>query len=348
VDQLESLTDNARTAASRAYFVYPPVADPSGATAYTVVRQIEDLEHGDSRIDEDRSEALRTEFASTRERLGDRYWEAEVGRGFAMDYYAQALLFDHESAKARERAGVLPGELANLRKLAEEGGFSPHELQAARTLAVLAEDDEAERQAQLTTLLDEDSGLSPGNEARLRALAEGDASPRGKRSSRRNRSTKPPPKTAEPRIAPAPAAVEPPEPAPIAAVSNPVSSPPTRDRSAAKALATQGHQALSRGRTKDAERLFHQALSADSRNAQARIGLSDIAFDRGKYKDAITHGRQAVNARPKNGAYRIRLGDAYFKLFRYNKAKEEYGAAAKLGHADAAGRIKKVDAKLGK
>ena len=62
----------------------------------------------------------------------------------------------------------------------------------------------------------------------------------------------------------------------------------------------------------------------------------------------MEYAAKAVKRAPKVGGYRIRLGDAYFKMLRYNDARKQYEWAKRLGHSAAAGRLAKVDKKLGR
>ncbi|MEM6996557.1 MAG: serine/threonine-protein kinase, partial [Myxococcota bacterium] len=85
VSAVDGLVAEARSAAARAYFVYPPTDEPDLPTAYLRVLELE--EHaapGPSRAAE-----LRSEFAATLARLGDRYWDEPGGKAFAIDYYAE-------------------------------------------------------------------------------------------------------------------------------------------------------------------------------------------------------------------------------------------------------------------
>ncbi|MEZ4452442.1 MAG: tetratricopeptide repeat protein [Nannocystaceae bacterium] len=113
-------------------------------------------------------------------------------------------------------------------------------------------------------------------------------------------------------------------------------------------MVRQAQKEAERGRVREAERLFHQALDADPRSAEAMIGLSDLAFERSAYASALKYARAASKIAPKSGAYRLRLGDAYFKTMRYTQAREHYEAAAALGEPLARSRLAKLDEQVGR
>ena len=105
--------------------------------------------------------------------------------------------------------------------------------------------------------------------------------------------------------------------------------------------------ALAAGRRNDAKNLFDQAISYDSRNAMALMGLSDVYFDTGSNQKAVLYAEKAVKAAPKNSNYRIKLGDAYYKVLLYRDALEQYEKAKSLGSSKADSRIDKAKAKTG-
>ncbi len=123
---------------------------------------------------------------------------------------------------------------------------------------------------------------------------------------------------------------------------------PKRDSKLSDKLVQQARAALAGGKRKEAESLFHQALSADNRNAAALIGLSDLEFDRGAHQRAADYAEKAIAASPKSGSYHLKLGDAYFKLLRYADARRAYEKAKDLGVREADERLAKVKSKLGK
>ncbi|MCA9651380.1 MAG: serine/threonine protein kinase, partial [Myxococcales bacterium] len=170
IDRVEALVGEAREAAARAAFVYPPADEPGTTTAYQVVRTLERL---DAPTATERASELREDLAATLVRLGDRYWSRPGGRPFAVDYYVEALMFVPEHEHARQRASLSPGELAQLRHKADAGEFSEAELAAVAPLAALAQEDPAERGRRLSALQrDEDTRASVA--ARLDQLAAAD------------------------------------------------------------------------------------------------------------------------------------------------------------------------------
>src|SRR5690606_17368681 len=98
--RIDGLTNGAHQAAAKSHFVYPPTDDKDAPTAYKLVLELETLDGELGPLARDAASRLRTEFADTLARLGDRYWELDGGAAFATDYYAQALMFapDHSTA----------------------------------------------------------------------------------------------------------------------------------------------------------------------------------------------------------------------------------------------------------
>ena len=326
---VERAGQDARAAAAKAWFVYPPSNDPDYATALVQVLALE--KSGDDEALA-AAAALREEFAQTLARLGDRYWEREGGRPFAIDYYTQALVFDPEHAHARARAVVTVGELVALRQRADERAFSAAELDAAEVLAILAEPDEPARDRALAV-------ASPKRGLATRAAIDELLAPKAEP---RKRDTKPADATATSAAAP----IEAPPPA------KPTTAAPEPARASDKASATQlvadGKAAQKRGDTKTAEATFHRALAADPKSVAALAALGDLHFDRGAYPKAVDFTSRAVALAPKRADLRIALGDAYFKVLRYAEARQQYERAQELGHKSAAARVAQVDAKLGK
>ncbi len=151
-ERLEQLTEAAWGAAGKSLYVYPPPDAPDRKTAYAIVREIESMQGAIAPLADDRAAALRKEMGATLVRLGDEFWEREGGLEFAIDYYAQAVLFDPSQEVARERASLTPGQLALLRHKAEIQDFDPGELMAVEPLVVLADEDEKERTSRLASL----------------------------------------------------------------------------------------------------------------------------------------------------------------------------------------------------
>lgn len=354
LDLIDRLTIAARASAAKSWFVYPPASDPNEPTAFRTILELEAIE-GDAADDADaRAALLREEFATTLMRLGDRYWEREGGRPFAVDYYAAVLIFDPTVDLARERVSLTPGELADLREKAQSQAFSPAELKATDALVALAEEDPEERVRKLEALEvdDERSTVAGTRLARLLAeeVSEKGGAPRRPERSRERRPQAPPvvPDAAsdEPPVAPEDGAWD--DTSPGRATDVPVSDlpvAPKRDPEAARAFVEQGNAALKRGEVTQARRLFERALAADARHAAAFDGLSRASFHASDYAEAARLGEKAVRARPRASEYRIHLGDAYYKAFRYVEARREYAKAEELGHPAAASRLAKVHEK---
>ena len=152
VSEAEALAAAARAAAARAFFVYPPPEDAQARTALSYVTELETLEGPAAEYGLILAQELRTEFADTLERLGDKYWDAEGGRPFALDYYAEALVFDSSRAEAKRRAAMTPGELRLLRSKAETGSFTADELELVEPLIALADVDPQERARRVASI----------------------------------------------------------------------------------------------------------------------------------------------------------------------------------------------------
>src|SRR5690606_3213465 len=116
--EVERLTNEARAAAGRALWVYPPLDEPSAPTALKHVRTLERLpeDRGNERADE-----LRHEFATALVRQGDRYLNEPGGRPFAYEFYGQAVVFEPDNARAREVGGFSKPLAAMLSAEAESG-----------------------------------------------------------------------------------------------------------------------------------------------------------------------------------------------------------------------------------
>jgi serine/threonine protein kinase/tetratricopeptide (TPR) repeat protein len=339
---VDALSTSAREAAAKSLFVYPPANDPDQKTAYSQVLELERLEQEIGRIARTRASELREEFAETLLYLGDRYWDQDGGKPFAIDYYAQALVFDDSNERARERASLTVGELADLRRKANEADFSVHELEAAAPLAALAETDEEKRDERLAALLDsaEETGRSVSSDARLERLLQN-------KRQEKPRSTPSRTVPAQPGSGAAgvPAAGE--DDAQPPAPGERTVTRQKHDPKYARELAKEGQAALQAANWKEAARLFHQALSYDRKCTAALIGLSDLHFEKAERTQAIEYAQRAVAVAAKNAGYRIKLGDAYFKALRYHDAKAEYEAAAKLADKRAKGRLEKIAQVLG-
>ena len=307
-----------------------------GRTSYTKVLELDALDSPEARV---AAEELRQEFAEALSALGDRYWEREHGKAFAMDYYAQAQLFDREVGHAAERAALTVGELALLRQQAATLSFDEAALRASEPLIALAEEDEEVREEKLRQVIAEATPRATSTEERLAGLLDEESeqpaakstTPRDKRPTNREST--------------------PSEPEEVLIDEDegedlPEEPEPSSNRSSARSLAQQGQAALNKADRGRAEQLFNRALAQDSRNATALFGLMKIQYDRGAYGKAANYGRKAVAVAPKNARYRLKLGDAYYKNFQYDDARKQYKKAKSLGSKQANDRLAKVDAKI--
>ncbi len=340
VDRLEA---RSRDAASRAFFLYPPPEDPDRPTAYSTLIELEDLEEAGA---EERARALRAEFADTLVYLGDRFWSREGGRPFALDYYAQALVFDEAQPRARQRGALTHGQLVELRRKAAKRDFSHWELVAAEPLAALADEDEARGRERLSSATKRSGERGRASQASLgRSLEElGESVPEDPVEATLGEPSLP----AEPVVdgesvqepAPLPGGVKKsPEPLPSAAQH--------RDPELAKELVSEGRGAAQKLDYQRARELFHRALKADRKHGPAMAELSDLAFDDGEYAEAERWAERAVKAAPRRAAYWVRLGDAYVKTLRFEDAKEAYERAVELKSKTAVARLESLGHKLG-
>lgn len=341
---VEERGNEARDAAAKALFVFPPVDEPEHATAYTVVRTLERHEGPQRDAALELAATLRAELAATLVRLGDEYWTQTGGRGFASAYYDQALLFDPRHPLARARSSLDAAGLQALTVRAAALAFSESELLGAEPLVVLALPDAESRTSELLALRDKrsrraaelDRTLAKLGGLSLPVAADG---PLGK-------GTREPDGGDEPSIRAAGVGGGG-EPARVAEPIGAESEPARVDRTRAKALASKGRAALVAGELGRAEALFEQALGHDRHQVVALAGLRDVAFERSAYDRAVRLGERVVRERPRMAEDRLRLGDAYLKVLRYHDALEQYERAHALGEDRADWRIDKVRKKLG-
>ncbi|MEM6995242.1 MAG: protein kinase [Myxococcota bacterium] len=325
----------ARDAAARAYYVYPAADGDDRSTAYFHVLALEAMADVGDR-GEEAARALRSEFADTLVRLGDDYYEAPGGRPFSLDYYAAALVFVPDHARASARAAVTPGELAALRQRAETGSFSAPELAASRALVVLAEPDPSVRDEKINTLLAAETPVSHSTRARLEDLR----SP-GAAQQRRPTAPKSPTPTPSPEAISTGTGAEPVPAEPVPAVAPPPSSDPKR----ARQLVAAAKAARRAGKFERAESLFHQALAAAPRAAGAARGLAELHHELGRYGKALPFAKSAARAHPKDAGLQRLLGDLYNRALRYGDARKAYERAVALGDKTAAARLRQLDAR---
>lgn len=318
-----SLTDQkavqARDAASRAYWVYPPPNAPDTRTAFQVIRELEELDQGQTIARE-----LRIEFSATLTRLGDSYWEQEGGRRFARAYYQQALLFAPETQPAKQRADFSDEAREGLAERANRASFRLDELTLAEPLFVLAEPDNAARSLKLAAYQDRQAQQHAELTTTLAKVS---------RDTARTRTT--------PSAPPSPRTQAQP-------VAHPGESASAKNPKAAKRLASKGRSAARQGRTAVAKSLFERALTQDPRNTVALAGMRDIYFERGDYGRAVRYGKRTVAVLGRNSEHRLRLGDAYYKVARYRDAETQYAKALGFGESRAQWRLEKARKKLGK
>jgi tetratricopeptide (TPR) repeat protein len=329
-----ALANEARAAAARAFYVYPPPEDPTFRTAYGCVLELE-TQQGATGLE--LAAELRSEFADTLERLGDEYWDAEGGKPFALDYYAEALVFEPQRPRALERAAMTPGEFRLLRSKAQQGSFSAQELAAVEPLIVLSDVSADDKQQRIASM-EQRSPHSAERRRVVKRLAQARTRPAALPT------PEPVPETTEPDVGSVPdvgldvgggQVVE-------EAVDGTVE--PYRDK--ARALTVQGDKAHANGKSAQAERLYAEALAADRRHGAAYRGLGRVAFDRGSYALAARQLKKAVRLAPGRAEYRVALGDALFKSFDYAGAKAQYLRAKELGAKQAEARLAKVARKL--
>lgn len=347
-EQVEVITQRAREAAARSYFVYPPPEDPDYLTAYENVVMLESLEGGAAEAGEHAAKDLRVEFAEMLTELGDTYWDREGGEGFAADYYGAAALFRPDDARSRERMRLTPGQFATLQAKAAKSEFSPSELDVAQALVVLAEPDPKQRkrrveslraqrplpatvQANIDTLVPTPAPAVAVAQPRARLGPETGAEPAEEPAGV-------PPKGAGAREAPGRTASE-------DAPSVRKADKAPRDPEAAQHELGLGRAAMAAGAPRKASKHFHRALEHDPRNSAAVGGLADAHFDLSEHASAARYGERAVALAPKNARYHLMLGDAYVRLLRYTDARRVYEKAKTLGAKKAEGRLKRLDAK---
>ncbi|MCR9160865.1 MAG: protein kinase domain-containing protein [Nannocystaceae bacterium] len=309
----QALAREARTAGSRAAWVYPSPNDVSSKTAYQAVLALETMDEYGKPL----ASVLRTDFADTLNELGDEYWDAEGGTRFAIAYYEQALLFEPDSRRALERSGVSKGSMDAFAERAAAGRFALEELVRVEPLIELAQVDEQP------------------------------AAQRISKAKRRRRSKPAPAEQPPTQAAPAHAPEVSVDPAPEASPATAGAEAPRRDPAAAKTLVREARTASKSGNTTRAKLIYERALAKDARNPSAHAGLRDLAFDAGDYARAVRHGKRAAQLSPRNATHQLRLGDAYYRTRKYAEAEKAYAAAKKLGDTRAKWRLERAREKLG-
>ena len=358
-DQISKLTAEAQQAAALNHYVTVP-PEEEGKSAYQWILDLENLEGSAADAAKTKGKELRMAYADTLLKLADKYWDAGVKR-FAVEYYFWARTFDPLNERAIERSKTTYGAFQVFLDKAASGEFTDAERQAMSVASAFAEQDEEKREelvAERLALAD-----TPLHDVDDKALERAS----GVKNIRKKRKKKAAPKDIEKPVDPTPAAdtdevvVEDSDGDETGGEEAGGNSGKTgrnsgrgtikrtkRDPKRASELAAQGKTALSSGKRKEAESLFHQAIAFDNRNAKALSGLSDIYFDTGKRQKAVNFAERAVAAAPKSKTYHLKLGDALYGVLRYQDALKHYKKAESLGASAAASRISKVEAKIGK
>lgn len=310
---VDVLVAEARAAAAKTYYVYPPVDEPTAVTAYAKLRELEALDASDDEADEAKAQAwaLRQEFAATLVRLGDDYWAREGGKPFAIDYYRQALVFDREHPLAADRASLTPEALSDLERKAADRDFTQEEIDAAAPLIELAEPDTSGRDRRIAAI------------RRKRGLARSEPAANA---------------------SPDPAGAQP---ATATEVAAPVAAPPDETARSAQKIAESGRRLLDSGKPDEARLFFERALTFDSNNATALLGLTKLATSRHALGEALRWAERLVAASPNKARHHLELGDIRFELKKYEAARVAYTRAQSLGASEAGTRLAKVEAKIG-
>ncbi|MBL4689267.1 MAG: serine/threonine protein kinase [Nannocystaceae bacterium] len=170
VESVQEMASQARAAAQRARYLYPPVDAPESPTALSIVYQLEQLDGSAQELGVERAEELRREFSTALAHLGDEYWERPGGATFASDYYAAAVIFWPANEHAKSRLYLTLPQLAHLTQKAQTRDFTRPELVAAEVLAALAEPDLQLRRAKVERLTERSDELPATIEGRLGEL----------------------------------------------------------------------------------------------------------------------------------------------------------------------------------
>jgi tetratricopeptide (TPR) repeat protein len=320
-------TEAARVAGSRAYWAYPPATEPDYPTALRMIGALE-REQGTLRyVARTRAGELRQEFAETLVRLGDQYWSAPNGRPFAVEFYAQALMFDDSLERARDRVRVTPAQLADIASRATTGELSPIEVEIAEVLRALADSDPEARRERIEALLAEGSSLA--DSVRFRSLLSelvGVAEPEPVSEAPSGPSKQDSPTSSGKR----------------GGASKASGDSAQSDARRAQSYLKQAKGALTKGDRDRAKRHYEKALAHDPNLGAAHAGLAEIHFARGHYQEAMSAAREAVRTRPNDADLQLLLGDASVKTLRYTDARRAYQKALALGHGKAAERLQQL------
>ncbi|MCA9704525.1 MAG: protein kinase, partial [Myxococcales bacterium] len=333
-DLVEELTIEAREAASKTAWVYPPPHVESKTTALRKIVELERVEGKAESMADDRAVELRHEFATTLVDHGDKLWDE--ARTIAQQYYVWALIFE-DNPHAFERADVDEITLGRFRKHAEEGEFSKAEILVASLAMMKVVDNPEQKEAMSAAIQEgmrESDDMSPLMLAQLARSAKSagmelDEPKRGSgtRGAGEGRPAARPVERRDP---------EPPPPDdvviddegdsdgedvdPAAAASRKkrrrqvelgldegkVRSNPARS----KELTLKADEKRKQGLRGEAKDLYSQAIAANPKNGAAHLGLAQVHFDLASYDKARKSALQAVKYAPRDGrAYKV-LGDA--------------------------------------
>ena len=330
--QITANVDEARAAADRGHFVYPPVEDHDAPTAYRIIRALERIEGPGGALARDQAGDLRREIAGRLVELGDHWDETEGGAAFAADYYATALMFDEENARALERAPITSSQLHTLIARADADAFSEVELVAAQAVVLLAQPERDDLEARVDAVERSKRALPASTASKLRRLVT-----QKRPSAKIGEDAAAPVVVAEEAEPPAPPESEPapadPTPAPTPSETAPAPS------QTAETLHRRGRSALRAGDRARAIQLFNQTLAQKKKHGGALIGLAEAHFDLGHNHQAVDNAKKAVRAAPRNAGYRLKLGTYLMKVKDYAGARRELEHAKRLGHPRAASRL---------
>ncbi len=119
----------------------------------------------------------------------------------------------------------------------------------------------------------------------------------------------------------------------------PVDRGPTEaDKTQAAEFASQGRRDLQSGDILGAASKFNKARSLNPRNAQAYLGLGEIALGQGAYAAAIGHLGKASKIRPRSARTWTLLGEAFLGTGNGTKAADAFKKALKINPDSARAR----------
>lgn len=93
---------------------------------------------------------------------------------------------------------------------------------------------------------------------------------------------------------------------------------------------TLGTLYLKLNRTKEAEKVFHEAVRLNPEYVQARINLCKTLKNLGKFQEALKHGEYLLSKKVSYPDVYYTMGEIYFSLSRYDEALHEAKRALKL------------------